>query len=977
MFRLTQYILVFVILWFSTGIKIGGHALNVYELEGGIALSSKYAATVGLRMAFNESIGSNLTWSSYRYDGTVSSLLLESRKIFDVINDEDIMVGPSFNDPCSLFLQDVKSRELQNITTFIPLCSAEDIITTPTTYTSVIEISNRVNVITAFVNEFDVNFVAILYINTDYGVSYRQAIVNQMGNRVLRTLPFSDTLELSLGIQSLKDFNIRTIICIPSTQYGQDFIQIAYDQGMMDNEHLWIVDTFPDLNTSLISQNYFTIAVNEQIKNMTLYNMFETHYSTQFDFHVSIYPELSPTVGIRSVWAYDLGRLFLNPNATTIISTGIEPDGFLAVGVSVTRNIDHLQRSFQVLSNAMYNFTDFNITSINDWVYDTCGSIFETRTEDGTCISCPQNTYNFLGDNSESCLLCPENTQFNSSLLQCQSCSVNTRYDNITRSCRLLSNTNTPFLSGIELAIIISCVIVLCIIALAVLHIRNLKKRTSGQIKFTSILFHEFRNPLNVIIGQIEYMKILALEDRQDEIVTELSATEYAANRARMIIQNVVDIYRLVNKKLRINVDTISVNRIVDKCSSLIMHDAQEKNISVIVSTEERMYCKGNHDKITQVLLNLLSNAIKFTDEGQITIAVTDCESKDQFLHDSFRAPDSKQFNKSGKYLRWSITDTGCGMDLAFIRKLNKHVPKMELYTGEGSGLGLYISREFLNLMNSQLFVASKKGQGTQFYFYLDKVDCTTQQIELMEHKHAIQQQQQEQKQQSNNDGSGGSFALQGNLFNATSISSSSENGSKIDTYATRSKGSNTIEIVVIPNQQDLEQPMEVIETKDKIIPESQKNKNKKKKKKKKKTKNTSEKAQDAIPLSVMVADDVRMNRVLMERIIKRMPRVILTNLYSVSSSQEVLSCAGIADVYILDHNFGKQDPMQGHELIPKLREKNPKARFIMYTGNIQENHIKLYKSSGANHIWGKPLPPPEVMEEQLLELVMNAKEKI
>jgi signal transduction histidine kinase len=148
---------------------------------------------------------------------------------------------------------------------------------------------------------------------------------------------------------------------------------------------------------------------------------------------------------------------------------------------------------------------------------------------------------------------------------------------------------------------------------------------------------------------------------------------------------------------MTIRFDKFSVLNIINEAAGLISPLlAKTGNSLVIKDVDELLYAYGDVQKLRQVLINLLSNANKFTDEGSITISA----------------------GLELEYVTITVSDTGIGIEPNFIQHLFQPFSQVENDLNrqfQGTGLGLVISKKFIELMNGKIEVESVFGQGSSF----------------------------------------------------------------------------------------------------------------------------------------------------------------------------------------------------------------------------------------------------------------------
>ena len=226
-----------------------------------------------------------------------------------------------------------------------------------------------------------------------------------------------------------------------------------------------------------------------------------------------------------------------------------------------------------------------------------------------------------------------------------------------------------------------------------------------AKSEFIAKMSHELRTPLNGILGYSQILK----RDRQltSSQQSGISVIERSGKHLLGLINDILDLSKFESKQTPSNKTHYFFTSSLNDISNMLRIKAQKKKISFQtqfdINLPQAVY--ADEKQISQVLINLLGNAIKFTDQGQVTFKVECVGKKDQ---DTLT-------------IRFIIEDTGIGIDdddIEAIFKPFKQVGEQSRFT-EGTGLGLYISRELIQLLGSELQVKSKKGKGTSFWFDL------------------------------------------------------------------------------------------------------------------------------------------------------------------------------------------------------------------------------------------------------------------
>jgi PAS domain S-box-containing protein len=228
-----------------------------------------------------------------------------------------------------------------------------------------------------------------------------------------------------------------------------------------------------------------------------------------------------------------------------------------------------------------------------------------------------------------------------------------------------------------------------------------------SQVKsrFLANLSHEVRTPLNSIIGLLSI-----IEDgnarSEDEVKQFISTARSSAESLLDVINAILDLSKIEAGKIELEKLNFNLRKVVDQAIMVVHQKAREKGIKIIedLPSPDELNFVGDPTRIRQVYINLLGNAVKFTEEGEIRVKV---EVAGQ--------------NGSKIKIISSIEDTGIGIPADKISELFKPFSQVDGSEGKkfgGTGLGLVICKEFLNLMEGDIKVESVENVGTKFTFY-------------------------------------------------------------------------------------------------------------------------------------------------------------------------------------------------------------------------------------------------------------------
>jgi len=221
---------------------------------------------------------------------------------------------------------------------------------------------------------------------------------------------------------------------------------------------------------------------------------------------------------------------------------------------------------------------------------------------------------------------------------------------------------------------------------------------------FLTNMSHEIRTPMNAIMGMGRQLQKTTLSKEQQDYLT---AINNASDNLLVIINDILDFSKIEAGKVVLEDIGFSLQQVVDQCIQVIAHKAEEKGLTVNTFVDDKIapVFKGDPYRLNQILINLLGNAIKFTEKGSISL---DCTLTHRI--------NNKQ------ELKITITDTGIGMDDSFLQILfQKFTQEDESIARRygGTGLGMSISKQLIELMGGSIDVQSKKNAGTVVHMYV------------------------------------------------------------------------------------------------------------------------------------------------------------------------------------------------------------------------------------------------------------------
>ena len=222
---------------------------------------------------------------------------------------------------------------------------------------------------------------------------------------------------------------------------------------------------------------------------------------------------------------------------------------------------------------------------------------------------------------------------------------------------------------------------------------------------FLATMSHEIRTPINVVLGMNE----MILREANETTVRDYSNNIAEAGKSLLsLVNDILDFSKIEAGKMDIVCVDYNIKSLLNDLVMMTKTRIGNKDIKLLVNVDEKIPGKyyGDEVRIKQVVTNILTNSVKYTKTGTITFSVSEVERQGEDI-----------------LLKFSVKDTGMGitseniealMSSSFIRfdeQKNRNI--------EGTGLGISITRQLLDLMGSELKIDSVYGEGSEFYFIL------------------------------------------------------------------------------------------------------------------------------------------------------------------------------------------------------------------------------------------------------------------
>ena len=227
------------------------------------------------------------------------------------------------------------------------------------------------------------------------------------------------------------------------------------------------------------------------------------------------------------------------------------------------------------------------------------------------------------------------------------------------------------------------------------------KAEESDRLKsaFLANMSHEIRTPMNGILGFARLLKKPKLTGEEHEMY--ISIIEQSGDRMLNIINDLIDISKIESGQMEVSVSESKINEQIEYIYSFFKPEAEKKGLQISFKNSlaaEESVVQTDREKIYAILTNLVKNAIKYTHEGAIKFG----------------------YKKKRNYLEFYVIDTGIGIapnkqKIIFDRFVQADLSLSSRY--EGAGLGLSITKAYVEMLGGKIWVKSEEEKGSEFYF--------------------------------------------------------------------------------------------------------------------------------------------------------------------------------------------------------------------------------------------------------------------
>lgn len=225
---------------------------------------------------------------------------------------------------------------------------------------------------------------------------------------------------------------------------------------------------------------------------------------------------------------------------------------------------------------------------------------------------------------------------------------------------------------------------------------------TMAKNEFIASISHEFRTPMNGILGLAEMFRNTALDETQADLLKGIVSS---AENLLVLVNDLLDFSAIEAGKMELDSQPFMLDRVLEDVFHVLSLKAQEKSLefTVRIAGDVPKHLVGDSKRLGQIIINLANNAVKFTEQGSVSVHISMLSNSAELA-----------------LLRFEVRDTGIGipreaMDSLF--KVFSRIRQNQHRLVSGTGLGLSICRKLTDMLGGEIGVESTVGKGSTFWF--------------------------------------------------------------------------------------------------------------------------------------------------------------------------------------------------------------------------------------------------------------------